>query len=268
MSTIQRIQFRRGTAAQWAAANPILAEAEVGYETVSDKWKMGDGVTSWADLDYMAEGPTGPQGVQGPIGVTGPAGVAGPAGLAGDQGVPGNTGATGPAGDKGDPGDTGPAGATGATGPQGDKGDTGSTGSAGAKGDTGATGPQGTQGPQGIQGIQGATGPKGDTGDTGPQGGIGNTGPQGVAGSAPPWSSAITTVQNNQIDHEAIVAALGVVDTDIIEIILDPSLDSSENGPEMLDLLTMTAVSGTDQFTVKMTFTQPTSGPIGLLYRT
>ena len=47
-----KIQLRRGTAAQWTAANPILAAGEVGLELDTDKRKIGDGVTAWADLAY------------------------------------------------------------------------------------------------------------------------------------------------------------------------------------------------------------------------
>ena len=46
------IQFRRGTTAEWTAANPILAAGEVGFETDMYRLKVGDGVTEWDDLDY------------------------------------------------------------------------------------------------------------------------------------------------------------------------------------------------------------------------
>lgn len=46
------IQFRRGTAAEWTAANPILAQAEMGVETDTDKFKLGDGATAWNSLPY------------------------------------------------------------------------------------------------------------------------------------------------------------------------------------------------------------------------
>ena len=50
MST--RIQIRRGTAAAWAAANPVLAQGEPALEQDTDRTKLGDGITPWADLDY------------------------------------------------------------------------------------------------------------------------------------------------------------------------------------------------------------------------
>ena len=49
-----RIQFRRGTAAEWTSANPTLATGEVGYETDNQQFKIGDGTTDWANLSYAA----------------------------------------------------------------------------------------------------------------------------------------------------------------------------------------------------------------------
>lgn len=47
-----RVQLRRGTAAQWSLANPILAEGEPGYVTDDNRFKIGDGVTAWNALAY------------------------------------------------------------------------------------------------------------------------------------------------------------------------------------------------------------------------
>ena len=49
-----RIQFRRGTAAQWTAANPILAEGELAIELDTDFYKIGDGTTAWNSLPYSS----------------------------------------------------------------------------------------------------------------------------------------------------------------------------------------------------------------------
>ena len=43
---------RRGTEAEWSAANPVLAMGEEGYETDTTRWKRGDGVTAWNALAY------------------------------------------------------------------------------------------------------------------------------------------------------------------------------------------------------------------------
>ncbi len=49
-----RMQQRRGTAAQWTAANPILAAGEIGFETDTNKFKMGNGSSAWTALSYFA----------------------------------------------------------------------------------------------------------------------------------------------------------------------------------------------------------------------
>jgi hypothetical protein len=59
------LQLRRGTAAQWSAANPILLDGEVGVDKTSNKIKIGDGVTSWNNLAYSLTGPSGPAGAAG-----------------------------------------------------------------------------------------------------------------------------------------------------------------------------------------------------------
>ena len=48
------MQQRRGTAAQWTAANPILAAGEIGFETDTSKFKMGNGSSIWSNLTYFA----------------------------------------------------------------------------------------------------------------------------------------------------------------------------------------------------------------------
>lgn len=50
------IRVRRGTAAQWSLANPILASGEPGQETDTNKLKIGDGVTAWNSLGYIGSG--------------------------------------------------------------------------------------------------------------------------------------------------------------------------------------------------------------------
>ena len=50
MSTI--IQFRRDTAANWTSNNPTLSAGEVGLETDTNAYKVGDGSTAWNSLTY------------------------------------------------------------------------------------------------------------------------------------------------------------------------------------------------------------------------
>ena len=62
-----RMQQRRGTAAQWISTNsgngPILAAGEIGYESDTNKFKIGDGTNHWLNLDYFmdADSTTNPQ---------------------------------------------------------------------------------------------------------------------------------------------------------------------------------------------------------------
>jgi hypothetical protein len=120
-----RLQNRRDTAANWTSNNPTLAQGEIGYETDTTKFKIGDGATAWNSLAYAytagaagATGPTGPEGATGPTGATGAEGPTGP---------------------------TGPEGATGPTGPEG------------ATGPTGATGPDGAGGVEAVNPQTGTT---------------------------------------------------------------------------------------------------------------
>jgi hypothetical protein len=54
-----RMQQRRGTAAQWistnAGAGPVLNAGEIGWESDTNKFKIGDGTNNWASLDYFAD---------------------------------------------------------------------------------------------------------------------------------------------------------------------------------------------------------------------
>lgn len=59
MSTLsQRIRHRRDTGANWTAANPVLADGELGIESdvSSLRGKIGDGTTAWASLPYTELG--------------------------------------------------------------------------------------------------------------------------------------------------------------------------------------------------------------------
>ena len=52
--TVQ-IQWRRDTAANWTSANPVLLSGEVGYETDTNQFKIGNGSTAWASLAYAVK---------------------------------------------------------------------------------------------------------------------------------------------------------------------------------------------------------------------
>jgi hypothetical protein len=47
------IQFKRGTLARWIDKNPVLAVGEPGYVTDNGRIKIGDGVSTWEDLNYV-----------------------------------------------------------------------------------------------------------------------------------------------------------------------------------------------------------------------
>jgi len=54
-ATTIRVQMaqRKDTAANWTAANPILLSGEIGYETDTKKFKIGDGTSNWNTLAYL-----------------------------------------------------------------------------------------------------------------------------------------------------------------------------------------------------------------------
>jgi hypothetical protein len=47
-----RLQQRRDTAANWTSNNPTLAAGEIGLETDTSKFKIGNGSTAWTSLAY------------------------------------------------------------------------------------------------------------------------------------------------------------------------------------------------------------------------
>lgn len=153
MPTVQ-LQLRRGLSSDWIAANTVLASGEVGLETDTHLFKIGDGTTAWPLLAY--------------------------GGIQGNTGYTGQTGPTGPAGTNGTIGRDGTGGATGYTGPQGLATNTGATGRTGPTGPTGLTGPTGPAGSIGQQGIPGNSTLTGATGPTGPNSGGGSSVPIGA----------------------------------------------------------------------------------------
>jgi hypothetical protein len=55
----QTIQFRRDTAANWASVNPILADGELGFESNTGLYKIGNGAAAYNTLQYA----TGSNGI-------------------------------------------------------------------------------------------------------------------------------------------------------------------------------------------------------------
>lgn len=62
MPNIQ-FQFRRGSASEWSSANTVLANGEIGIETTTSQFKIGNGTTGWNSLSYG--------GLNGAVGYTG-----------------------------------------------------------------------------------------------------------------------------------------------------------------------------------------------------
>ena len=52
-----KIQLRRDTAANWTSFNPTLSSGEIGFETDTGRYKMGDGVTAWTSRTYATYSP-------------------------------------------------------------------------------------------------------------------------------------------------------------------------------------------------------------------
>lgn len=48
-----QMQQRRDTAANWTSANPTLLSGELGYETDTKKFKVGDGTSAWSAIAYV-----------------------------------------------------------------------------------------------------------------------------------------------------------------------------------------------------------------------
>lgn len=74
------------------------------------------------------------------------------------------------------------------------------------------------------------------------------------------------TVPNNRYEYEETITATGVTATSKIIIGLSNTLDSDENSPDMLDLLTLSATPLTNQLAVMASFSQPTAGPIKITW--
>lgn len=84
----QKIQLRRDTLANFIANAVILSEGEPAYCTNDKSYRIGDGITAFAELMVLSE--QGEQGLQGIQGVKGDKGDTGAQGAQGIQGLAGN----------------------------------------------------------------------------------------------------------------------------------------------------------------------------------
>lgn len=52
---VQRMQMRRGTTAEWAAEDPVLASGEFGYDETLKGVKIGDASLMWSELPWLIQ---------------------------------------------------------------------------------------------------------------------------------------------------------------------------------------------------------------------
>ena len=52
----QRVQLRRDISTNWTYGNPVLKDGELGYETDTERVKIGNGTTAWTGLPYFGGG--------------------------------------------------------------------------------------------------------------------------------------------------------------------------------------------------------------------
>jgi hypothetical protein len=48
----QQIQLRNDSTAAWAEENPVLAQGEFGVDITLGQFKIGDGESTWSELDF------------------------------------------------------------------------------------------------------------------------------------------------------------------------------------------------------------------------
>ena len=76
--------------------------------------------------------------------------------------------------------------------------------------------------------------------------------------------TGVLTVLDNAFEASTVISAPGVTSGSVILVVLGAALDSDENSPELLDLVTLWGAAGIDQITVGATFDAPTSGSINI----
>jgi Major tropism determinant N-terminal domain len=66
MAILGQVQFRRDTSTNWTTNNPILLSGELGLETDTDLFKIGNGTSAWNSLPYGGiQGAPGTNGTNG-----------------------------------------------------------------------------------------------------------------------------------------------------------------------------------------------------------
>lgn len=91
-----------------------------------------------------------------------------------------------------------------------------------------------------------------------------------VPGPVAPWTATTITVPGTlggRREYRETITLAGVTASNSIAIKLAPALDTDENDPEMLDVVTLVAIPGTGTFDALITFDHPHSGVIKLQYQ-
>lgn len=57
MATVVNItyQLKRGNSSRWLEVNPVLKQGEPGFEVDTGRLKIGNGIDTWVDLDYIGD---------------------------------------------------------------------------------------------------------------------------------------------------------------------------------------------------------------------
>ena len=61
---VTRIQNKYDPSTEWANNNPILLVGEIGFESDTGKFKIGDGERTWLKLPYAASTPAEVDAIQ------------------------------------------------------------------------------------------------------------------------------------------------------------------------------------------------------------
>lgn len=72
------ILLRRGVSTEWAELNPVLSGGEPGVEMDTGRFKIGDGISQWSDLNYFIPGAGGVGSGDGGTGSVSPATASSP----------------------------------------------------------------------------------------------------------------------------------------------------------------------------------------------
>ncbi|MDO9313399.1 MAG: hypothetical protein Q7T97_02500 [Burkholderiaceae bacterium] len=86
----------------------------------------------------------------------------------------------------------------------------------------------------------------------------------GGGGSVLSAEVIVTPAATGRIEHSETVTFTGCLPANKLFVSVAPHADSDENSADMLGINAMSATAGTDQATVLLSFSEPTSGPIRL----